>query len=286
MLGIPVAVNFHNVLWPNGFEPTEGVARLIRSLDAWFFRRIVAATTGVSPECGNQVRQLAKRAIPFFEYRSQYQRADFQFSREKHDRDPFRVAYVGRAERSKGVLDIPAMAERLRELSRFPILFEVCGDGGALAELRRIVAEKALADMVLVHGRLPGPELFQLYARAHAVIVPTRADFCEGLPAVCAEAVLSGVPVITSRLSNAIPVIGPALAEAEPENIESYVGAMLKLVEDHATYDRLRDACPKLALQFLDRSQSYPAAVDRLLAHLFPGWKPLESYEPLFAQLT
>ena len=57
--------------------------------------------------------------------------------------------------------------------------------------------------------------------------------------------------------------------EAESKNIESYVEAILKLAEKHATYERLSAACPELARQFLDRSQSYPAAMDRLIA-LFP----------------
>ena len=125
-----------------------------------------------------------------------------------------------------------------------------------------------------------------MYARAHAVIVPTRADFCEGLPLSCAEAVLSGLPIVTSRLSNAIPVLGPALIETEPENIESYAKAILRLAEDRVTYDQLSNACLRLAGQFLDRSQSYPAAIDRVIAHLFPNWKTLDSYEPLFARLT
>ena len=36
-LGIPVAVNFHNVLWPNGYKPEGAVARAILWLDGWFF---------------------------------------------------------------------------------------------------------------------------------------------------------------------------------------------------------------------------------------------------------
>jgi glycogen(starch) synthase len=284
--GIPVAVNFHNVLWPNGFEPKGRLARQIRALDGWFFRTIAVGTIGVAPECGKQVRQLARSAVPFFEFRAQFRSQDFQLAGHGRDQKPFRVIFVGRAERSKGILDIAAMAERITKRSSVPILFEVCGGGSALPELRQIVAEKRLTDVIHVHGRISRAELFRLYSRAHAVIVPTRGEFCEGLPAVCAEAVLSGLPIITSRLSNAIPVLGPAVIEAEPEIIESYVEAILTLAESRATYDRLSNACPELARQFLDRGRSYPAAIDRLIAHLFPNWKPLAHYEPLFARLT
>ena len=286
VLGIPVAINFHNTIWPNGFEPVRLVPRLIRSLDAWFFRRIAAGTAGVSPECGRQVRQLAGLELPFFEYRAQFRSEGFQPVRRDNDRNPFRVVFVGRAERNKGILDIAAIAERLRGRSAIPVVFEVCGDGDALIELRRIVEEKTLSDVVIIHGRLARSELLQVYARAHAVIVPTRSDFCEGLPMVCAEAVLSGLPIITSRLSNAIPVLGPALVEAEPENIESYVEAILKLAANRYFYEKLNSVCRELARQFLDRSQSYPAAIDRLIAHLFQGWHPLNNYDLLFARIA
>jgi glycosyltransferase involved in cell wall biosynthesis len=286
MLGIPVVINFHNILWPKGFEPRGRLTRLLRWFDGWFFRLAAAATAGIPPECGIQVRELAGWALPFYEYRSQYRDGEFSHDRHNPDWRPFRVAFVGRAERSKGVLDIADIAHRIRESSAIPIIFEVCGDGSALPELVRAVAERGLEDVVRIHDRLPQSDLLQLYKRAHAVIVPTRGDFCEGLPAVCAEAVLADMPIITSRLTNALPVLGPALVEVEPESVESYAGAIIKLAKDRTAYDRLCNACPKLATQFLDRSQSYPAAIDRLIGHLFPDWKLLSDYEPLFARLT
>ncbi len=286
LAGVPVAINFHNSLWPNGFRPYQGGARQILALNSWFFRHVAAGGIGCSPECRIQAQQLAGRDFPFFEYRGQFRGSDFSDRVFNDERNPFRIIFVGRAERNKGVLDIVCMAERLRGQSDAPVHFEVCGDGAALDELKRLVAEQGLGNTIHIHGRLALPDLLGVYARAHAVIVPTRSDFCEGLPLVCAEAVLSGLPIITSRLSNALPVLGPAIAVAEPENIESYVEAIKKLVEDRSAYDRLRGACPDLALQFLDRSQSYPAAVDRLIAHLRRGWIPLRDFEPLFARLA
>jgi hypothetical protein len=181
LLGIRVALNFHNTLWPAGHPPQASTARLLLRLDAYFLRRIAVAVMGISPECGRQVKQLAGRALPYFEYRAQFRREGFDLQRREHGLDPFRVAFIGRVEASKGALDIPLIAEQILERSSRSIVFEVCGDGGAL----------------------------------------------------------------------------PAL----------------------------ENACPRLAQQFYDRSQSYPAAVDRLLAGTFPSWKPSASYEPLFDRI-
>lgn len=285
ILRIPVAINFHNTIWPNGYEPKRFILRLIRSLDAWFFRAVAAGAIGVSPECGRQVHQLAGPSFPYFDYRCQYRSEEFQ-SFPNGDHHPFRIIFAGRVEQDKGALDLPLIAKRLRERSGISFLFEVCGDGNALTELKQIVEEQELGDSFLFNGDVTRPELLNIYKRAHAVIVPTRTTFCEGLPKVCAEAVLSCRPMITSRLSNAVPILGPAIVEAEPENIESYVSAILRLAEDGATYRQLCDSCPELARQFFDRSQSLPAATDRLIARLFPSWKMLESYEPLFARIN
>jgi glycogen synthase len=285
LFAIPVAVNFHNTLWPSGFPPRRRLARLILWLDGWFFRRVAVGALGVSPECGIQLHELAGSAVPFFEYRCQFRIEGFQSSLSVGHRKPFRVAFAGRAEPSKGILDVPAIAQHLRQRSTAAVVFEICGDGSALIELENVIQESNLSDVVHVHGRLARPQLLEVYARAHAIIVPTRSDFCEGMPHVCAEAILSGLPVITSRLSNALPVIGPAISEAQPDDIQTYVEAILRLVEDPAAYDRLKEACPALQHQFLDRSQSYAAATSRLISQIFPYIKPLQNYNSLFARI-
>src|SRR5262249_35046966 len=156
-----------------------------------------------------------------------------------------------------------------------PILFEVCGDGAALDQLNEAVKEKGLYGVVCIRGRLARPELLQVYARAHAVIVPTRSDFSEGFAMVCAEAILSGRPVITSRVVPALEVLGAACMEACTDDIDSYVSAIQKLAEDGRSYEQLCGACSELSRQFLDRTKSYAAAVDRLMVHLVPKWRLL-----------
>jgi glycogen synthase len=285
LLGIKVAVNFHNTLWPAGHAPAAATARLVLWLDAYFFRRIAVAVMGVSPECGRQVKQLARRALPYFEYRGQFRREGFDLRRPAYDLDPFRVAFVGRVEVVKGALDIPMIAEQTLKRSSRPILFEVCGDGSALPALKHMIGEKNLGEAVQIHGRLSRPDLLQVYGRAHALIVPTRDEFQEGFALVCAEAVLMGVPIITNSVVPAFEVLREACIEAETGNIVSYVDAILALSGNPILYAQLVNACPRLAQQFYDRSQSYAAAVDRLLAYVFPDWKLSANYEPLFDRI-
>ena len=54
LLGVPIAVNLHNVLWPVGYEPT-GVNAVVRKLNRWFFQKLASGAIGCAPECENQI---------------------------------------------------------------------------------------------------------------------------------------------------------------------------------------------------------------------------------------
>jgi glycogen synthase len=283
-LGIPVVLNLHNVLWPRGFPPQGKLQRLIRLLNSLFFRWLAAGAIGVSPECERQIEAESRGHMPFFQYRCQFKPLGFRPS-GPYRTGVFRIAFVGRAETNKGTLDIAQIAAALRMRSRVKTAFEVCGSGPALHELQNIVRQEGLTDEVIIHGRLERDALLDVYARCHAVIVPTRSSFTEGMPQVCAEAVLSGLPIITSGVTNAFDVVGDATVQVKTDDVESYVNAILALIENPSSRAQLRLACPKLALQFLDRSQSYPAALDRLLETV-AGVRRLSDYDEIFDKIS
>lgn len=287
LAGMSVVVNFHNVMWPQGFQSQRPFARLIRKLDGIFFRHGVAGTLGCSPACAQQADTLAGRTLPYEEWRGQFRREGFAPDRaEPAQPAPFRVLFVGRVEENKGALDIVEIARRLASRSPGLATIDLCGDGAALPELRRRLAEAGLTDTVFPHGRLQRPAIVAAYARAHAIIVPTRGDFCEGMPLVCAEAIIANRPIVASRLTNAVPVLGPAIVEVPPEDIDGYVDAIVTLATDAALYRCVAGACAALAEQFFDRSRSYPAALDRMIARLDAGRPPLSCYDEVFARLT
>lgn len=283
LFGIAVAVNLHNALWPQGFKPEGRVARALNALNGWFFQSQVVAVAGCSPECGRQVMELAGRPIPFFEWRGQFRREGFPSGSADWAERPFRVLYSSRVERNKGALDIPIVAAELERRHPGLVLWDVCGDGTSLSELRNDVLRSGLSHVITVHGRLDRSDLLRVYGACHALIVPTRGNFCEGLPLVCAEAVICELPIVTTRLSNALPVLGPAIAEALPENPQSFVEAIELLALDRSEYERRRCACERLAAQFFDPAHSYPAAIDRLLSAWDPNWQALDSYQHLQA---
>jgi len=144
------------------------------------------------------------------------------------------------------LLDI---AERLLNEN---VKFDICGEGAALDELKLICRQRGLENHVTIHGKLQRIQFLSLYTSAHVVIVPTRSDFCEGMPMVIAEAVLIGRPIITTRLSNAMDVVNGVIVEALPENIDSYIQSIRYLKSNPVYYLSLCRNCLPLRAQFLD----------------------------------
>ena len=270
LIGIPVVVNLHNVLWPAGFPPTSLSGRTVRKLNALFFRRIAAGGIGVSPECERQVLSEARNAIPFFQYRCLFDRNGFRKA-PRYQGGPFHVMFAGRVEVAKGVFDLVKMSSILASSCTVRVIFHVCGDGSALEPLRELVRQKDLEEAIVLHGHLEREKLLELYSSCHAVIVPTTSAFPEGMPQVCAEATIAGLPIVASKVTNALDLVGPAIAEAETDNATSYAEQICRLATEPSFYEALRSATDGVSEQFFDRTLGYPNAVDRMLSKLFPG---------------
>jgi glycosyltransferase involved in cell wall biosynthesis len=279
--GVPVALDFHNALWPKGFQNFRGIKRGIHHLDTMFFRHAMSGSIGVSEECGRQVQAATQGRSPYFDYKCQFSEQEFAdvSTREMMADGHFRVAFVGRIERNKGVFDLLEIANQLKS---HPVKFDVCGGGPALELLRDQVASRGLGTIVTLHGPLKRPDLLKMYGSCDAVIVPTTSEFAEGLPKVCAEAVLCNRPLVTSSLSNACDALGPALALCTPNDPNSYADQILSLLQNRDRYMSLVAACKSLQAQFFGRDNSIAAALDHLLAVQVAGWTPLGTYRRVF----
>jgi glycogen synthase len=268
LMGIRVAVNLHNVLWPEGYPPQGLIGKTVRWLNGWFFRHVAVAGMGVSPTCAKQVLNEAHHKIPFFQYLCQFSPDGFAVSKGYPGDGPFRVMAVGRLEANKGFLDLVPMALALRKTSPKPVVIDVCGDGPVLNTLRALVTEHALQDCLVVHGRLQRGPLLAVYGAAHALIVPTRSTFTEGMPHVCAEGALSGLPIIANDVSNAFDVMGEAMIRANTDDPESFAAAIVRLITEPGLYAKLRAQCATVSRQFIDRKNGYDVGFGRFIDYI------------------
>lgn len=268
MSGIAVVPVLHNTLWPSGYPPRRPLPRLVLWLDSFFWRSVPRAILCVSPECARQVETLTRgRSRPLLQIRAQFHPAYFAAipPPPAPGERPFRILFIGRVHRSKGVFDLLEMAERLEAERPGEVHFEVCGTGPDFEALARLRGERGLERAVSLHGWTSLETLREIYARCHAAIVPTRSSFIEGLAMTAAEAVLAGRPVITSPVVPALEVLRPACLEAGTDDPESYVRAIRRLLDEPGLHAGLCAACTSAAAPFTDRSQGLTAVLERAI---------------------
>ena len=109
----------------------------------------------------------------------------------------FTILCVGRLTPAKGQRILIEAAGRL---ARAGLSFQVVmiGAGPDEADLRSATAEQGLDDRIIFTGALNQQEVLDWYAVADAFALPS---FAEGIPVVLMEAMASGVPCVTTRIT-------------------------------------------------------------------------------------
>ncbi len=197
-----------------------------------------------------------------------YRRATFAaIGAPPASRAPFRVLFAGRIERDKGVFDLLATSQQLgQQLAQREIVFDICGAGSALDELRAATEAAGLAARFQLHGYCQRTQMQQMLNAAHALIVPTTADFIEGFNQVVVEGVLAGRPVITSTVCPALEYVRDAVLAVEPGDVAGYAAALTRLHTDETLYAQMRAADVQYQAQFYDVKRSWAAALKRALS--------------------
>jgi glycosyltransferase involved in cell wall biosynthesis len=112
--------------------------------------------------------------------------------------DTFRVGYVGRLERDKGVGTLVQAMDILQDA--LPnVQAVIIGKGTMEHELRQFVQNKGLAVRVAFPGAMQQSALVSFYNSMHVFVFPTERE-TESLGLVGLEAMACGIPVIGARI--------------------------------------------------------------------------------------
>lgn len=257
-LGIRVIPSVHCVLWREYGGQSRG-EKIALYLSRNLFANKCAGILAVSNEIARQIQQLTvKQNSPILEFLPSYRPKDFaDIPPPSPVRSPFHVLFAGRVEYDKGVFDLLEIAQTITASGIHDIHFHICGGGSQLETLRHAVRESGLTDSFFCHGYLLKPQMREMFARSHIVVVPTRTEFVEGFNRVVAESILCGRPVVTSPVCPALSYVDEAVISVFPEDISAYREAILLLYRDLEIYNRKRLACQRLQSQFYDRDRSW-----------------------------
>ena len=256
--------SFHCTLWPK-LGKARWLKQALLALDKWLILKRCKIAVVTSHDIARQLGQMTNARI--IKHLPTY--APEQFARiaaPVWSSQPFRVIFVSRIEINKGVFDVLEMARRLPQ-----VRFDICGSGGALER-----AKVEAPDNAIFHGFCDQTRMAELMGQAHVAVVPTRKDFEAGFEMTCAEAILSGRPLITSAVCPALKYLTPATIEVEPEDVGEYVEAIERLATDRVLYECLRAACAPLQSQFFNLDNGWLHAMKQAVRSLpaFNGKRP------------
>lgn len=177
-----------------------------------------------------------------------------------------RFVIVGRQEQAKGTGILIRAIQTL--LPTYPgCHLDVIGDGSALASFKQIAQELGLSDRITFHGKIPQPKVIEHLQNAHLFVFPTYSS--EGFPKVVLEALASGLPVVTTKVS-ALPMLlanggGVLMDEASPDACQRAILEALKDSQHYLT----------LSQQACDIAQNYSLEAwrDKIGEHLKKAWR-------------
>jgi glycosyltransferase involved in cell wall biosynthesis len=223
----------------------------------------MSASEDISEQLEEMTEKSSPPIVPFL---PTYRRESFSnLGPPSADERPFRVLYVGRIEATKGVFDCLEIAKRFKAVGREDIVFDLCGEGSAMQELRTQVEDEGLGERFRCHGHCTRNAMRQMYESSYVVIAPTRTDLVEGFNQVLVEAILASRPVISSEVCPAIRYVREAAVQVEPNDVQAYGDGILRLVDDPEFYEEKRRACAPMQERFYDPGHGWAAALRRIL---------------------
>lgn len=168
---------------------------------------------------------------------------------------PFRIVYVGRLVRSKGV---DVLLRAVGGLD-FPFVVDVVGDGPVRGDLERLAGELGIASQVCFHGWQPHEATTDFYLQANVMVHPGRWPEPQGITVL--EAAALGVPLIVSDIGGPVWTLQDAALRFQPDDHVDLRNQLVRLQREPALALELMTAGRKRA-QLYDRSHVIRALLE------------------------
>ncbi|WP_159904796.1 glycosyltransferase family 4 protein [Salinirussus salinus] len=174
-----------------------------------------------------------------------------------------RLLFVGRLQSGKGLFDLLNSFEML--VGRYDVDLLIAGDGPLAPDLKREVKRKSMD--ATIHFLGYRDDVPRLLAAADVLVLPS---YREGTPRVISEALISGVPVVSTRVAGIPEQVtdGESGFLIKPGDVDGLVGALDKLLGSPELRHQMARSCRSEATRFtIDREKKEIVRLyERLLA--------------------
>jgi glycosyltransferase involved in cell wall biosynthesis len=172
---------------------THGSEPLTKYVDAWFFlsREERETVCQYNPKLAQKIHITSNivdpdRSISSWSFKNRYALPD----------DKFKVLFVGRIVREKGVFNLLHSIPLLN--CKDDCMFIFVGDGPDMEALKQEAESLQLTAYTRFTGFIPDSECDHFYANADMLAFPTYCN--EGFPMALFKSIAVGLPVITTRI--------------------------------------------------------------------------------------
>ncbi|MFQ5414529.1 MAG: glycosyltransferase [Phycisphaerae bacterium] len=153
-------------------------------------------------------------------------------------REELTVFGVGRLIEKKGFLDLVRAVGRLRDTG-LKVRCVIAGDGPERGALQGLIERAALRDQVELAGPLKQAEVQALLRRSRCFVLPcvrAKDGNVDALPTVLLEALASGCPAVSTRISGVPEIIEDGVSGllVSPGDYAALAGAIRRVVTDGA----------------------------------------------------
>jgi glycosyltransferase involved in cell wall biosynthesis len=156
--------------------------------------------------------------------------------------------YVGGYDKRKGIESLLRVFTKLHNEGKLRSKLLLTGSRRYYSqELKRLIAEGLRIKAISELGYVPDAVLSELYAKAKALIYPSKFEGF-GLPPL--EAMAAGCPVLTTKCTSIPEICGDAVYYTDPDNEEAFASSIIDLHNDQELRDKLARRGLKQAAKF------------------------------------
>lgn len=196
---IPIIMNVQD-LWPENIVAVTGmknplVIAIINKLVKYIYKHcdlILTASKSFVPNIQEHLKN-NKDKVKFWPQYAVVKKEEKKKS--LFNKDDFNIVFTGNIGEAQG-LDI--VIEAAKQLRHTKIRWQLVGDGRNESQLKQLVKDDQLEDIVIFHGRKPEQDIPQYLANADAALLILKPDpvFEMTLPAKLQTYMACGVPII------------------------------------------------------------------------------------------
>jgi glycosyltransferase involved in cell wall biosynthesis len=245
----------------------RGEQGITSTISKYLYNKAIAIFT-VSPKFTEMVSLAGAKAMTFRPM-IEFCEDDMIRDREYKNKNKYTILFVGRIEQDKGVFELVEAAHLLNQEHIRNFEIHLVGDGVDKKYLNETIKNYSLDDFFIFHGTITEKSaLTEHYKNADIFVLPT---YHEGFPRVLYEAMIFGVPIITtfvggiSRLMND----GTNSYRIEPKDSIGLSSSIKAFLLDYENRALIAKNATRTIIEYLSDKKDKPAvqlmkAINRL----------------------